>query len=78
LDFFGRFGAFQWVTSEKNKISRCSHNSRLRLCATGLKRFPVLVPSLRASALPRPFAARPFSGGQRQDSIGLGFRKGID
>jgi hypothetical protein len=33
LDFFGRFGAFQWVTSEKNKIFARSHNSRLRLCA---------------------------------------------
>jgi hypothetical protein len=71
-------GLFNGLRAKKIKFS-LALTTRVSGCVlTGLKRFPVLVPSLHASALPRPFAARPFSGGQRQDSIGLGFRKGID
>ena len=46
-------GLFNGLRAKKVKFFARSHNSRLRLCATGLKRFPVLVPS-PASALPRP------------------------
>jgi hypothetical protein len=33
LDSFGRIGAFQWVTGEKNKKNSPVLNSRLRLWA---------------------------------------------
>jgi hypothetical protein len=41
LDFFGRFGAFQWVTSEKNKIFRSlSQLASQVVCSLASNAFP--------------------------------------
>ena len=71
-------GLFNGLRAKKIKFFARSHNSRLRLCAHWPQTPSRSRSFSRFGLAATPPRRGPFSGGQRQDSIGLGVRKGID
>jgi hypothetical protein len=77
LDYFGRFGASQWVTTNPNKKILIAFNSRFGLCSRAYKTYFSCEFSLYSSPRRNPSRNGRLFPTLRQDSIIFGFLKGV-